>query len=78
MKQVIVYSQPECPPCEIVKLFLKEHSIPFEDKNIKKDPKAKKELINKYKAFSTPVTVIDGEAVLGFDLEKISSLLDIK
>ncbi|RDI47642.1 glutaredoxin family protein [Falsibacillus pallidus] len=78
MKEVIVYSQPECPPCEIVKLFLKEHSIPFKEKNIKIDSKAKKELINHYKAFSTPVTIIDGEAVIGFDLEKISSLLNIK
>ncbi|RLQ90607.1 glutaredoxin family protein [Falsibacillus albus] len=75
---VIVYSQPACPPCEFTKMFLKDNHIEFVEKNIKSDPSARKELMQTYNAFSTPVIVINGEAIIGFDQEKITSLLKIK
>ncbi|MGM9928237.1 MAG: glutaredoxin family protein [Bacillus sp. (in: firmicutes)] len=77
MKTIIVYTQPSCPPCEFTKLFLTNHNIPFEEKNIARDAKAKKEMMNKYNAFSTPVIVIDDEAIIGFDQEKIEQLLSL-
>jgi len=44
------------------------------EKNVRADPSALKELIGK--GFqSTPVTIIDGEAVVGFDQSKIEQLL---
>ena len=46
------------------------------DKNIREDPAALKELLALgYQ--STPVTLIDGEAVVGFDREKIEQLLGL-
>jgi hypothetical protein len=46
------------------------------DKNVREDPAALKELLGLgYQ--STPVTLIDGEAVVGFDPEKLSQLLGI-
>ena len=46
------------------------------DKNVREDPAALKELLGLgYQ--STPVTLIDGEAVIGFDQEKIDKLLGI-
>lgn len=75
MKKVTVYTQPSCPPCEFTKLYLKDKGIEFEEKNIASDKKAKKEMMNTYDAFSTPVIVIDGEAVIGFDQERIEALL---
>lgn len=46
------------------------------DKNVREDPAALKELLSKgYQ--STPVTLIDGEAVVGFDQDKIEKLLGI-
>ncbi|WP_050614615.1 glutaredoxin family protein [Bacillus testis] len=77
MNKVVVYTQPSCPPCEFTKLFLKEHGVPFEEKNIARDQKAKKKMMNQYNAFSTPVIVIDEEAIIGFDQEKIERLLHL-
>ena len=46
------------------------------DKNIREDPAALKELLALgYQ--STPVTLIDGEAVVGFDRERIEKLLGL-
>jgi hypothetical protein len=46
------------------------------DKNVREDPAALKELLGLgYQ--STPVTLIDGEAIVGFDPEKLSQLLGI-
>ena len=47
------------------------------DKNVREDPAALKELLALgYQ--STPVTLIDGEALVGFDPEKIEKLLGLQ
>lgn len=46
------------------------------DKNIREDQEAMKELVGMgYQ--STPVTLIDGEAIVGFDQARIEKLLGI-
>ena len=46
------------------------------DKNVREDPAALKELLALgYQ--STPVTLIDGEAVVGFDQERLVKLLNL-
>ena len=79
MHQITLYTQPDCPPCEYSKLFLRENGFNFEIKDIQKDPTAKRELIKKYQAFSTPTFVIDNNVVIyGFDLEKLKAALEMK
>lgn len=46
------------------------------DKNVREDPAALKELLA-LGFQSTPVTLIDGEAVVGFDVEKLQKLLGL-
>ncbi|HEO8420775.1 glutaredoxin family protein [Niallia sp. FSL W8-0635] len=77
MHKITLYTQPDCPPCEYSKLFLKEHGFVYECKDIQKDPRAKKELIKKYQSFSTPTFVIDGTVIYGFDLEKLKFSLNL-
>ncbi|WP_400246973.1 glutaredoxin family protein [Niallia sp. JL1B1071] len=77
MHQITLYTQPDCPPCEYSKLFLKEHGFDFEIKDIQKDSRAKTELIKKYQSFSTPTFVIDGTVIYGFDLEKLKIALNL-
>lgn len=77
MSQITVYSQPDCPPCEITKKFLTEYGFFFEVKNIKTDHKAKKELIQKYNSFTTPTIIIGDNVITGFDIEKLKDVLKI-
>lgn len=78
MRNIIVYSQPDCPPCEITKKFLSEFGFSFTEKNIKADKKAREELINKYQSYSTPTIIIDNQVIRGFILEELKQALNIE
>ncbi len=62
--------------CGKVKEFLSQNHIEFTDRNIAADQTALAEL-EKLGYMTTPVTLIDGEAVVGFDREKLARLLGI-
>ncbi|PJB08294.1 NrdH-redoxin [bacterium (Candidatus Gribaldobacteria) CG_4_9_14_3_um_filter_33_9] len=75
---VKVYSTPICPYCVVLKKFLGEHNIEFEDVDMSQNEEAAKEIIEKSGQMRVPVIEINGEIVVGFDKEKISTLLNIK
>jgi glutaredoxin len=57
--------------------FLSQKGVQFVEKNVRADKAALKELIDMgYQ--STPVTIVDGEAVVGFDQIKIMELIGIE
>ncbi len=60
--------------CAKVKEFLSQNKIEFVDRNIAADESALTEL-EKLGYMTTPVTVIDGQVVVGFDREKLQKLL---
>jgi glutaredoxin 3 len=56
--------------------FLSQKGVQFVEKNVRADKTAMKELIDQ--GFqSTPVTIIDGQSVVGFDQLKIMELLGL-
>ena len=62
--------------CGKVKEFLSQNKIDFVDRNIAADESALAEL-EKLGFMTTPVTVIDGEVVVGFDVPKLRTLLPL-
>lgn len=76
MNKIIIYTQPDCPPCTFSKQYFKENGYLFEEKDITKDPQAKKELVHKYQALSTPTFIINEQIIYGFDVEKIEAALN--
>lgn len=72
MKQIIVYTQNGCRPCESLKEFLTRSGIPFEARNISVNPDYKEEVL-KLNVMTTPVVVIkDGDkqqVLTGFNPE---------
>ena len=42
--RVILFTQPDCPPCHIVKLFLTERGVAFEERDITRNATAMREL----------------------------------
>lgn len=78
MKNVTLYTQPDCPPCQIIKLFFKEYEVSYQEKNIKKDKSAFNELTDKYGSYSTPTVVIDEKAIIGFEIDEIKKELGLK
>ncbi len=63
--------------CGKVKEFLSQNGVAFTDRNIAADPAALAEL-EKLGYLTTPVTLVDGEAVVGFDRAKLEQLLGIR
>lgn len=78
LSEIVLYSQPDCPPCEITKKFLKEYGFSYTEKNIKLDKKARNELIDKYQSYTTPTVVIEDHVVRGFDIKELMHLLKIE
>ena len=62
--------------CGKVKEFLSQNKIEFTDRNIAVDETALQEL-EKLGYLTTPVTVVDGEVVVGYDAPKLRSLLQL-
>jgi len=60
--------------CAKVKEFLSQKGIEFTERDVSKDKDAVNELM-KLGVMTTPVTVIDGEMVVGFDQHKLEQLL---
>jgi glutaredoxin 3 len=71
---VVLYSQGLCEFSEMVRLHLESRGQMYAERDIDTDPSARDEMM-KLGAQSTPVTVIGGEVVIGFDEEAIDELL---
>ncbi|HZP57206.1 MAG TPA: glutaredoxin family protein [Dehalococcoidia bacterium] len=71
---VVLYTQAACEFSEMVRLHLESRGQRYTERDIDLDPAAREELLG-FGASGTPVTVIDGEVVVGFDEEAIDELL---
>ncbi len=76
-KHVVVYSTPTCPYCNRAKQFLKENNIGFEDIDVTQDHTQAEIMIEKSGQMGVPVLDIEGDIVVGFDKEKIKTVLGI-
>ena len=75
--EVIVYSSTGCSYCEVVKSFLKENGIDFEERNASIHKEYLDELRIR-KIYATPATYINGKLVLGFQEKKLRTLLQLE
>ncbi len=57
-----------------MKEFLHQKGVQFVEKDVSKDEAALNELLEKGFA-ATPVTIIDGDAIVGFNRQRLEQLL---
>jgi glutaredoxin len=60
--------------CNQAKEYLSQKGVKFQERDIAEDPGALTDL-KKLGYMTTPVVVIDGSVIVGFDAEKIDSAL---
>lgn len=86
IKKCTVYSTPACHYCHSLKSWLKENSIPFEEKDVASDMKARQEMVEKSHQMGVPVSILEiksnngtvkEEIVIGFDQRRLSQLLGL-
>jgi len=74
-KKIKVYGVPTCPFCKKAKEFFKGKGFDFEDVDVSLSQDLAKEMIEKSGQMSVPVIEIDGEIIIGFDRERIETVL---
>jgi glutaredoxin len=62
--------------CARVKEFLRQNNVAFTDRDITSDESALTEL-ETLGVMTTPVTVVDGEKVIGYDVNQLKTLLGL-
>ncbi len=76
-KGVIIYSTPTCHYCQMTKEFLKEKGIEYTEFNVAEDAEKRTEMIEKSGQMGVPVVYVGEEMMVGFDQEKLSTMLGI-
>lgn len=77
MHKVEIYSTETCHYCHMAKDFFSAHSIPFTDYNVGVDVTRRSEAVQKSGQMGVPVIIIDDQVVVGFDQNRLASLLGI-
>lgn len=76
MPRLILYSQPGCFLCELMRIYLEAREIAFEERDISVDFEARRAMTETYDSNETPTLVIDGEPIIGFDPALLDQVLD--
>lgn len=77
-KKVRIYSAPTCPYCHMVKEFLKQNKVEFEDIDVSENEDKAKEMVQKTGQQGVPVIEINSEIIIGFDKERLKKVLNLK
>jgi glutaredoxin 3 len=73
--KIKVYSTPTCPWCRMLKDYLREKNVEFEDVDVSTDTKAASYIVEKSGQMGVPQTEINGKMIVGFDREAIDEEL---
>ena len=73
--KVDVYSNQTCPYCRVLKEFLSNKGIPYQDHDVATDTIAAQEVVKLTGKNEVPVTVIEGQIVVGFDQPRLEWLI---
>ena len=76
--KVILWRTISCPWCHKAEEFFKQHKIKFTSVYVDKDHKAAQEMIKKSGQMGVPVIDIDGQIIVGYDVDSIKKALNIK
>lgn len=75
--KVKVYSTPTCPHCNMAKKYLSSKGVSFENVDVSSNSQAAEEMVKLSNQMGVPVITVENEVVVGFDQEKLNSLLGI-
>ena len=77
MPDVKIYTTPTCPWCKKTKEFFKENNVEYEEVDVTANQEAQKQMIDKSGQMGVPVIEIDGEIIVGYDVEKLKKALKL-
>ena len=75
MRAIKIYSTPACPYCQRLKSYLDSMGFAYKDIDVSVNPEIVEEMVNLSGQMGVPVIVVDDEVIIGFDRERLDSLL---
>lgn len=76
MPKIVLFTQPGCLSCELLRIYLEAREVTFEERDITKDPEARRAMTETHGSNETPTMLIDGEVIIGFDPSLLDQILD--
>ena len=76
--KVIIFTTPTCSFCNSAKRYFREKNIRFTEVDVARDQKAAVDMERRTGQRGVPVILINNRPIVGFDVPKINSLLNIK
>ena len=76
MSKIKVFSTPTCPYCHMLKDFLRDKKVEFEDIDVAADHEAAKAMVEKSGQMGVPQIEINGKIIVGFDKPAIEKELE--
>ena len=74
---VTIYTTTTCPWCRKTKEFFSKNKVKYREINVAEDQEAAQEMIKKSGQTGVPVSVIDGEVIIGFDEPRLRKALKL-
>jgi len=74
-KEVTIYTAPGCPWCRRTKDYLAQKGFSYLEHNVARDRAKADEIIEKSGQTGVPVIIIGGQIVIGFNQDRLDSLL---
>ncbi len=78
MKEVTIYSTPNCTYCRMAKEYFKDNSVPYTEFNVAEDSTKREEMISMSGQMGVPVITIGNNLIVGFNKPKVAELLGIE
>ncbi|KGA96359.1 YruB family glutaredoxin [Alkalihalobacillus alcalophilus ATCC 27647 = CGMCC 1.3604] len=75
MNQITVYTSNHCRYCVMLKNFLSDQNISYQEVNVETNPATMQQLVEKTGQLGVPQTEVNGQWVVGYDPNSIMSAL---
>lgn len=79
MIHVLIFTQPGCLSCDLMKTYLEAREIAFEEHNLAEHPEFRRAMLEQYGSGETPTLVVCSgeieEVITGFDPARLDRLL---
>lgn len=72
---ITVYSTPTCPYCKLVKEFLKEKNLPYNDVDVSADGEAAKQMVKLSGQMGVPVVDVSGQIIVGWNKNALEEVV---
>jgi glutaredoxin 3 len=73
--KITTYTLSWCPHCKALKEYLSKNNIEYENIDVEENEDKAEDIIEKTGQSGFPIIDIDGEILIGFDIDKIELLL---